>query len=55
MRWTADAGEEGGLEKTGNAEGGGDEDDAQGWVRADEEVLFMQCQLVWKMGRLGEK
>ena len=52
MRWTADAGEEGGLKKSGDAEGGGDEDDAQGWVRPDEEVLFTHCQLVWG-GKVG--
>lgn len=43
MRRTANAGDEGGLEEARNAEGGGDEDDTQGGVGADEEVLFMHC------------
>lgn len=39
VRGAADAGEEGGLEKAWNAEGGGDEDDAEGGVGAEEEIL----------------
>lgn len=40
MLRAAYAGEEGGLEEAWDAEGGGDEDDAKGGIRADEEVLF---------------
>ena len=43
MGWAADAGEEGRLEEAGNAEGGGDEDDTEGRVGADEEVLRYVC------------
>lgn len=43
MRRPADAGKEGGLEEARNAKGGGDEDDAQRGVGADENVLFMRC------------
>lgn len=46
MRGTADAGKEGGLEEARDTKRGGDEDDAQGGVGADEEVLlmsFMHC------------
>lgn len=56
MRRTADAGEEGGLEEARNAEGGGDEDDAQGGVGTDKEVLCMHCQLFWgSVGSLRRK
>ena len=43
MRRTADAGKERGLEEARDAQGGGDEDYAQGRVGTDEEVLFMNC------------
>lgn len=43
MRWAADTGKEGGLKEAGDTEGWRDEDDAQGGVGADEEVLFMRC------------
>lgn len=39
----ADARKEGGLEEARDAEGGGDEDDAQGGVGPDKEILFMRC------------
>lgn len=42
MRRTADSGKEGGLEEPRDAEGGRDEDDAQGRVGTDEKVLFMR-------------
>ena len=35
FRRRADAGEEGCLQDTGDAEGGGGEEDAEGWVWAD--------------------
>lgn len=39
----ADAGEEGGLEEAWDAEGGGDEDYAEGGMWADEKVLGWGC------------
>ena len=39
MGWATDAGKEGRLKEAGDAEGGGDEDNAEGGVGANEEVL----------------
>ena len=44
----ADAFEEFGLQEAGDAEGGGCECYAEGWVGADEEVLFFRV-LVWML------
>ena len=49
---TADAFEEFGLQEAGDAEGGGCECYAEGWVRANEEVLWSEI-VSWVVSRFG--
>ena len=44
MRGPADAREKGALQQPWDAEGGGDEDDAEGWGGADEEVVLVDSR-----------
>jgi len=44
VRRAADVRGEGGLEEARDAEGGRNEDDAEGWGGADEEVLWLDGQ-----------
>ncbi len=48
MGGPANAREEEGLQEARNAEPGGDEDDAKGWIWAYEQVLY-----IWSQGRLS--
>lgn len=51
MGGAADAGQQGRLKEAGDSEGRGDEDDAEGGVGADEEVLGLEIGISQGLGK----